>query len=520
MVSSDTVVSTDGRRVPIKPITPPLSVSDQALPRTPGLFAGRLDRRTGLLLLALGGILVISSGLILYLASINPPSSIQPTQSAAPSDEVPVGDRQETTLPPLAALTQQQAEAAAQEALAAYVKAEQTLTGLVNLEFYVEADLPMARELALQGDAFYVEENYREAAAGYFDAQQIVVQMIEAAEERLLSAERDIRDAVDAFNVDAAVSALTTAKQLSGPARSLEALTQRVETLPTVLTLLREAKNHELSERYAEALAVYRRVQGLDPETVNIASLIATTEQARARQRLRETLGMAILALEEARFTEAETYFNAALKIDAASDVALAGLEQITQSRDIRNLKEKQRAAEEALAQEQWASAIDTYEDVLETFAYITFAIDGLAAAQERQRLQSQLEKIISQPEKLSNQNLLAQGRRIAEQAKTLLTSDERLRGGNFEDLTYQADTILTQYGNVVRVTLTSDNATEITASNIGALGQFNRLVLDLRVGQYTFRGVQAGCRDIYRSVVITPGITPIDLSCQERLSP
>ena len=145
---------------------------------------------------------------------------------------------------------------------------------------------------------------------------------------------------------------------------------------------------------------------------------------------------MAILALEEARFTEAETYFNAALKIDAASDVALAGLEQITQSRDIRNLKEKQRAAEEVLAQEQWASAIDTYEDVLETYAYITFAIDGLAAAQERQRLQSQLEKIISQPDKLSNQNLLAQGRRIAEQAKTLLTSDERLRGGNFEDLT------------------------------------------------------------------------------------
>ena len=64
-----------------------------------------------------------------------------------------------------------------------------------------------------------------------------------------------------------------------------------------------------------------------------------------------------------------------------------------------------------------------------------------------------------------------------------------------------------------------SDNATDIIVSNIGRIGRFERRVLNLRPGQYTIRGSQSGCKDIYVSIEVLPGIEPIDLTCPERLS-
>lgn len=78
---------------------------------------------------------------------------------------------------------------------------------------------------------------------------------------------------------------------------------------------------------------------------------------------------------------------------------------------------------------------------------------------------------------------------------------------------------MLQQYSNPVDVTLRSDNATDIIVSNVGRLGFFEEKVLSLRPGTYTIRGSQNGCRDLYLSIEVLPGIEPLDLSCQERIA-
>ena len=64
----------------------------------------------------------------------------------------------------------------------------------------------------------------------------------------------------------------------------------------------------------------------------------------------------------------------------------------------------------------------------------------------------------------------------------------------------------------------TWNDKTDIIVSNIGRLGLFKEKSLNLRPGEYTIRGSQDGCRDLFLSVLVVPGIEPIDLRCQDRL--
>ncbi len=71
---------------------------------------------------------------------------------------------------------------------------------------------------------------------------------------------------------------------------------------------------------------------------------------------------------------------------------------------------------------------------------------------------------------------------------------------------------------SAVLVTLLSDNFTEVVLSNIGRLGNFQSKVLSLRPGEYTIRGSARGCRDIFLTVTVLPGIAPIEVFCMETI--
>ena len=511
------------QRVPITPLAPALTQRATALADAQPPLLQRLDRRTRLLLVALLAVVGSASALILYLASINPTPTTGAQNSATVMQD-PAGPassaQAEEALAPFAALTQQQAETAAKDALAAYVESEQTLTELVNLDFYPTADLVAAKDLALSGDTRYLEEDFAAAAASYRAAQQIVADMTAKAQTALADVKSRIDTALDNLNPAAADSALAEAQQLSSQEQAFAALANRVEALPEVIALLREARNHELAEQYAKALGVYNRLRTLDPQTSQIGKLTAAAQDALSLQLLQARLGEAMSAIEDNLLPRAKEQFAAALQIDPQNAAALAGLEHVAQLDDVAELIKQQTKASAALAEEQWDAAIDLYGDVLESNPYISFAIDGLGSAQTLQRLKLQLTTIVEQPGKLASEKLLVQAQDVISQGQRLIADNKSLQNTGLSRQVDEVESLLAQYRATVAVTLISDNATDISASNLGALGRFERLTLDLRVGEYTFRGIQAGCRDVYRTVIITPGIPAVDLSCRERIRP
>jgi hypothetical protein len=81
-----------------------------------------------------------------------------------------------------------------------------------------------------------------------------------------------------------------------------------------------------------------------------------------------------------------------------------------------------------------------------------------------------------------------------------------------------QLERILAVASQPVAVTLTSDAATEVTISQIGALGSFSRKEINLRPGRYLLIGSRDGRRDVRRELDVKPQMGPVEISCSEAI--
>ena len=201
------------------------------------------------------------------------------------------------------------------------------------------------------------------------------------------------------------------------------------------------------------------------------------------------------------------------LAIDSSNEIALGGLAQVANRNDLAIIQRARATAEQAMATERWQDAIDSYQKILDMDAKIEFAVSGLANANQHLRAHTLMTKIVDEPHRLSAESLYVGAQEILDQAEDLHPGGKKLSA-----LAGEVAHLLGLYRDPVTVTLVSDNATDIVVSNVGRLGFFDEKVLNLRPGRYTIRGSQNGCRDLYMSVDILPGIQPLDLSCPERL--
>ena len=133
------------------------------------------------------------------------------------------------------------------------------------------------------------------------------------------------------------------------------------------------------------------------------------------------------------------------------------------------------------------------------------------------QELTDQLEIIVSQPKSSRTKSYSLRPLTYLVGKRLLDTTERRLP--NLRSLTIQVRGLLNRYTSPVSVTLYSDDSTEISISGVGSLGRFQQTTIELNVGEQTFRGIQNGCRDVYRTVIVEPGMRPIDIRCEERIS-
>ena len=432
-----------------------------------------------------------------------------PDQSA--TDRKPA---QDNSLPPFEASQRALAQEQAQEALAAFVEKQIVLEQEMQVDSWGGDSLAEALNAAKQGDSAFVLEDFSAALAAYDQALDLISAVISEGEnlhaEHLAATEAALH-ALDPKGARRAISSALMIKPQNSESLRLEA---RVDKLPEIQTLLRDAKNHELGGRFTEAVATYQTVASLDPETSGLEELIAAARQGQVGNDLQALLSEGFAALSAGRFDAARGAFNNALTVDPDNDMALGGLQQVAQENDLAIIRKYQAAGNAALGQEQWQAAQKSFRAILDMDNNIQFAKDGLSAAKEHQRIQTILTKISEQPQRLSTQSLFVEAQSIIAGADDLAH-----RGQTLNELITRGQRLLVLYKDPVDVTFLSDNATDIIVSNVGRLGRFETKILNLRPGQYTIRGSQSGCKDIYLSIEVIPGIDPVDVSCTERLA-
>ena len=260
-------------------------------------------------------------------------------------------------------------------------------------------------------------------------------------------------------------------------------------------------------------MSIYANVKQLDAQIPSLEQNIARAQKAQEKQTIRKLLGQGFKYLEQKDFDKARNTFNKALETDATNVITLAGLEQVSQRHDVAIILNNERIAKEHIANEQWLEAIAAYEAILTMDDNIQLAKNGKQLAQAHARAEKVLTRISTEPKKLSNANLFAQANKLLKEAQTL-----QYKGPRLNQLIESVGQTLALYRDPVLVTLLSDNFTDVVLSNIGKLGVFQSKVLSLRPGEYTIRGSASGCRDIFLTVTVLPGIEPIEVLCRETI--
>ena len=83
---------------------------------------------------------------------------------------------------------------------------------------------------------------------------------------------------------------------------------------------------------------------------------------------------------------------------------------------------------------------------------------------------------------------------------------------------TTRLELLLPEFDKPVRLSLVSDNATQVAIPSIGSFGSFAQRDIVLKPGKYTLIGTRNGYRDVRREITIAPGqeSQTISISCSE----
>ncbi len=436
------------------------------------------------------------------------------TVSTRPDDTRPAAIADETALAPFAAAQQTRDREKVQQALAEFVERQILLEDSMQVDQWGADALDAAMNQAKAGDGFFIDEQYDSALEAYQQAVIKIDEVITQGNELYLEFLQNGNAALLALDASAAEGAFNQALTIKPGDPDATAGLTRAQGLPVIISKLRSAKNHELGGRYDDALAVYDDIARLDPLTPNLNELRAAVRAAKTGDDVASHISRGFSALQSQRFEQARNAFNAALSLDSDNAVAKGGLQQVAEQYDLAVIGDYQGKAERAMAQEQWLEAADAYQSVLNLDKNIQFAKQGLAQAKAHERAQRLMTRIVNEPNKLSNEKLYLDAQNIAKQSQQL-----EYAGDELKRLQREVSNLLSLYADPVEVILLSDNATNIVMSNVGELGLFERRTISLRPGAYTIRGSQNGCRDIYLTVEVLPGIEPLEVRCTESIN-
>jgi tetratricopeptide (TPR) repeat protein len=460
-------------------------------------------------------VIVLVTAFVWRPALLNAPSTTSlntNTPSANPAGAA--NARNDNQLAPFAETQRQRAREKAQDALAEFVELQIKLEETMQVDAWGSAELADAMAQAQFGDEEFVAQRFETSLQAYQRATSELQKVIALGEKLFQENLNNGMTLIDDKEPEAAIEALQAALTIKPDDQLAQQQFQRAQQLPDLISKLRTAKNHELGGRYNEALTIYQEIEQIDPQIKGLQALKNSVAEAQTGNNLTSYLSAGFAALSDKRFDAARQAFKQALVLDPDNDIAKGGLQQVAQQNDLSIITRHQQQATKFINAEQWQQAIDEYQAVLDIDSNIQFALNGRSTARAHLRAQRLLDKIAAEPQKLSSEKLYLDAVAIAEEAQSLTAAGPVMAAS-----LATVNRLLKLYRDPVDVVLLSDNATEVVMSNVGRLGAFERKTLSLRPGQYTIRGSQNGCRDIFLNVEVLPGIAPLDISCAEPIN-
>jgi hypothetical protein len=436
------------------------------------------------------------------------------------------GEAEEAELPavePVAVAPEPAAPSLSAEELAALEEqAESQLADLLQQRAEVEArsaaswaaeDWARYEELSRAGDDALLAHDYRNAVTHYTAAHEAGLALLERSGRIVSSALTTAADALSAGDARLAREQYELVLGIEPTNAHALAGRTRAERLPEVIALVQRAGEQRQSGALDEAAALYAQALEIDSEWGPASAALAEVRAEITAARFGALLSRGFAALADEDYEAAQEHFRAALELQPRSASAADGLAQAEQRQKLDAIALAEARALAFERRELWNEAIEVYATALTTDSTLAFAISGLERARSRADLDSKLENLIANPGLLLTDNVLAAARRLADEARAFAEPNTRIAGqvGKLGELVRIAST-------PVSVLIESDALTEVTVYRVGELGAFATREIQVRPGTYTAVGSRNGYRDVRATFTVLPGrVTPtVQVVCSE----
>jgi tetratricopeptide (TPR) repeat protein len=366
-----------------------------------------------------------------------------------------------------------------------------------------------------EGDQAYLNKNFATAGDRYREATRLFDPFYDRIEPEFEKSMQAAGEAFERLDFIEAIRWYDLAVAITPGHGEAEKGLKRAVNLEAVLQLMDQGLQFEDDLELEGARLAFEKALGLDsawkPASAALARVRDTIEQMSFEARMSEGLE----ALATSDFETARAAFNAARAMHPASRDPVDGLLQVDQEIRLQKIRSMEGEVLAQEANEQWETAIATYEALLDVDGDLQFAKEGLARVKSRARMHQQLNVYIADPDSLTDPVNLRR-------ATTLLLSVSRIQpqGPRLTDQKTELAMLLKRAATPLPVRLVSDNLTEVSVYKVGKLGRFEAQELSLRPGKYIAVGIRSGYRDIRLEFRVAPDIEskPIIVQCEEAI--
>ena len=351
-------------------------------------------------------------------------------------------------------------------------------------------------------------------AQARLDASSELLDKVERRSGQALAAQLDTAEkALAAGQGEVASQAFALARRIDPNDGRVTNGLRRVRTLNGVLPLLADAENAERARNFARAVQDYSQAASLDPTDVRAKEGLARANAAFGNDNYAKAVGAGFAALGAGRLDEAHDSFEKARSYKANGAEAAEGLRRVGAVLTARGFASNRQHAAELEAQERWYDAMQEYDAALKADPSLQFAQQGKVRAAARADLSNRLQALIDRPERLAAPPVRDEARTLLQTARTVDSPGPVLRSQ-----VTRLEILLPDFDKPVRLSLVSDNATQVAIPSIGAFGTFARREIDLKPGRYTLIGTRNGYRDVRRDITVAPGQTTqtVNITCSE----
>ncbi|MDH3901234.1 MAG: hypothetical protein OEU51_09340 [Gammaproteobacteria bacterium] len=404
------------------------------------------------------------------------------------------------------------ARTAAEQALQAYLQLRARLE-LANATAWGEPEWGRAAEAATAGDRLFGQRQFAMAGESYAAALQGLQTLESGRGQRLATALESGQQALDMNDSAAAVEHFEMALSIEPGHELAAAGLQRAQVRAELLQLMATGAQAESATDLAAAQAAYQSATLLDARYEPAATALQRVTGQLTDSAFQDAMSRALTALEAGRLGAAATALQQAADLKPGDPVMQDTRQRLAEARRQARLAGLRRQAAAKVHEEGWSAAVTLYRKALAIDPHAGFARDGLAHAEDRNRLHQQLDHYLADPARVYSEKPLANAEQLLESAGSA-PATEPLLAGKIDRL----QRLVSGARTPLPVALHSDGLTSVVIYHVGRLGQFTRQQLDLKPGTYTAVGSRAGYRDVRRTFTVAPGHAPppVDIRCEE----